>query len=66
MKKSGFTPTLILTSFRFLKTVFTNSNIFSKILLSHKSHSETKKQHQDWCRGFSYVEIVLVVGDRHH
>ncbi len=61
MKKSGFTPTPILTLFRFLKTVFTNSNIFSKILLSHKSHSETKKQHQDWCRGLTVIELMLVV-----
>ncbi len=61
MKKSGFTPTLILTSFRFLKTVFTNSNIFSKILLSHKSHSETKKQHQGWCRGFTLPELIMVI-----
>ncbi len=62
MKKSGFTHTLILSSFRFFKTVFTNSNMFSKIQFPHKAHSETKKQRQDWCRGFSYVELVLVVG----
>ncbi len=58
---SGFTQTPILTSFRFLKLIFMNKNIFPGIRAFLNFYRETRKQRQDWCRGFTLIELLVVI-----
>lgn len=58
---SGFTPTPILVLFRFLKISLPGLATLVQKLISVKNDRETKKPHQDWCRGFTLVETLVAI-----
>lgn len=60
--QSGFTPTPILVPFRFLKILAHSVVFLVQELTSMKNDNETKKLHQNWCRGFTLVEVLVSIG----
>lgn len=58
----GFTPTPILVLFRLLKILLRGLVAHVQELISTKNISKTKKQHQNWCRGFTLVEVLVSLG----
>ncbi len=61
MLVSGFTPTQTLALFRFWENYYLNTNTFVKKLFSMKHYTETKKLRQGWCRGFTLLELLIVI-----
>ncbi len=57
----GFTPTPTLASFRFWKTFLSSISTFLERCFLVKYRGETKKQCQSWCRGFTLLEVIIVV-----
>lgn len=60
--KKGFTSTPILVPFRFAKKTLLKTVVPVQNLTLVKNDSETKKQHQNWCRGFTLLEMTVSLG----